>query len=72
MLELLLINASELTGEIRIGGCMSCSDHAMVEAYLLGKEQIKMLAAWKANFQLFRELEKKLPENLPSKTSELS
>lgn len=35
MLELLIINASELTGDIRIGGCMGCSDHEVVEFTLL-------------------------------------
>ena len=30
VLDLLLSNASELTGDIRIGGCLVSSDHAMV------------------------------------------
>jgi len=31
MLDLLLTNANELIGDIKIGGCLGCSDHAMVE-----------------------------------------
>ena len=31
LLDLLVINASELMGDIKIGGSLGCSDHALVE-----------------------------------------
>jgi len=48
-------------GDVRIGGCLCCSDHAVVEFTLLGdmrqaKSKIRMLNFRKANFQLFVEL----------------
>jgi len=63
-LDLLLIIVSELIGDIRIGGCLGCSDHAMVEFVLWRdmrqvKSKIKKLNFRKANFQLFSELVKK-------------
>ena len=60
MLDLLLTNVNELIGDIRIGGCLDCSDHAMVEFMFqrdlrqvkskIGKRNFR-----KAEFQLFRE-----------------
>jgi len=63
-LDLLLIIVSELIGDIRIGGFLGCSDHAMVEFVLWRdmrqvKSKIKKLNFRKANFQLFSELVKK-------------
>ena len=63
-MDLLLIIVSELIGDIRIGGCLGCSDHAMVEFVLWRdmrqvKSKIKKLNFRKANFQLFSELVKK-------------
>jgi len=57
----LLTSANELTGDIRSGGCVGCSDHAMVEFMLWrdmrqAKSKIRTLKFRKANFQLFREL----------------
>ena len=62
-LDLLLTNANELIGDTRIGGCLGCSDHAMVEFTLQrdmrqAKSKIRMLHFRKANLQLFRELVK--------------
>ena len=31
ILDMLLTNSNDLIGDIRIGGCLDCSDHAMVE-----------------------------------------
>ena len=61
MLDLLFTNASELIGDIRIGGCLVCCDYAMVEFTLSrdirqAKSKIRKLNFRKANFQLFREL----------------
>ena len=36
VLDLLLTNANALIGDIRIGGCQGCSDHAMAEFILSG------------------------------------
>jgi len=60
ILDLLLISANELIGDIRIGGCLGSSNHAMVEFMLRrdlrwAKSNIRMLKFRKANFQLFRE-----------------
>ena len=35
MLDLLLTNTVQLIGDIRIGGCLGCSDHALVEFVIL-------------------------------------
>ena len=65
ILDLLLTNANELIGDIRIGGCLGCSDHAMVEFTLRRAlrqvESNRKLNFRTANFQLFRELIKKTP-----------
>jgi len=50
-----------LIGDIRIEGCLGCSDCAMVEFILLRdmgqtKSKIRMLNFRKVKFQLFREL----------------
>ena len=60
VLDLLLSSVNELFGDIRIGGCLDCSDHAMVEFMFqrdlrqvkskIGKRNFR-----KAEFQLFRE-----------------
>ena len=65
ILDLLLTSANELIGDIRIGGCLGCSNHAMVEFTLRrALRQVKSnrkLNFRTANFQLFRELIKKTP-----------
>ena len=35
MLDLFLNNANELIGDIRIGGCLGCSENAVMEFTLL-------------------------------------
>ena len=66
ILDLLLTNAKEQIGDIRIGGCLGCSDHAMVEFTLQrdmrqAKSKMRMLHFRKANLQVFRELVSKTP-----------
>ena len=61
ILDLILTNANELIGNITIGGCLGCSDHAALEFMLWrdmgkAKSKIRMLNFRKVNFQLFREL----------------
>ena len=51
----------------RIGGCLGCSDHVMVEFTLLSntgwtKSKVSMLNFKKAEFQLFKELANKVPQ----------
>ena len=31
LLDLLLVNREELVGEVKVGGCLGCSDHEMIE-----------------------------------------
>jgi len=62
----LLISANKLIGDIRIGGCLGWSDHAMVEVVLWrdmrqAKSKVRMLNFRKANFQLTRELVNRTP-----------
>ena len=67
ILDLLLTDANELIGDIRIGGCLGgCNDHTMIEFMVWrnmrqAKSKISMLNFRKANFQLFRELVNKTP-----------
>ena len=61
ILDLLVTNASELIGDIKIGGSLGCSDHALVEFAVLrgmgqAKNKVRTLNFRKANFQLFKEL----------------
>jgi len=66
MWDPLLTNANELIGDMRIGGCLGCSDHVVVE-FMLQREmrhakcKIRALIFRKAKFQLFRELVNKTP-----------
>ena len=62
----MLTNANELIGDISIGACLGCSDHAMVEFMLWrnmrqAKSNIRVLNFRKAKFQLFRKLVNKTP-----------
>jgi len=63
ILVLLLTYANELIDDIRIGGCLDCSDHAMVEFMLQTdtRQAKRKLNFRKANFQLFRELVNRTP-----------
>jgi len=61
ILDLMPTNASELIGDMKTGGSLGCSDHALVEFTVLrdvGKVRsiVRTLNFRKANFQLFKEL----------------
>ncbi|KAK4830418.1 hypothetical protein QYF61_011042 [Mycteria americana] len=75
ILDLLVTNASELIGDVKIGGSLGCSDHALVEFTVLRdmgqeKNKVSTLNFRKAKFQLFKELEIGPPGKLPSGTRE--
>ncbi|GAB0203436.1 hypothetical protein GRJ2_002809200 [Grus japonensis] len=66
ILDLLVTNTSELTDDIKIGGSLGCSDHALVEFTVLrdmgqAKGKVRTLNFRKANFQLFKELVNRTP-----------
>ncbi|GAB0190824.1 ras GTPase-activating protein 1-like [Grus japonensis] len=61
ILDLMVTNASELMKDIKIGGSLGCSDHALVEFTVLREmdqatSKVRTLNFRKANFQLFKEL----------------
>ncbi|KAK4806794.1 hypothetical protein QYF61_005590 [Mycteria americana] len=61
LLDLLLTNTGELIGEVKTGGSLGCSDHALVEFTIwrdMGqvKSRVRTLNFRKANIQLFKEL----------------
>ena len=58
ILDPLLTSVNELLGDIRIGGCLGCSEHAMVEFTFQKdmrqiKRKIRKLNFRKADFRLF-------------------
>jgi len=62
----MVTNASEIIGDIKIGGSLGCSDHALVEFTVLrdmGKARsiVRTLNFRKANFWLFKELVSRTP-----------
>ncbi|KAK4813526.1 hypothetical protein QYF61_009252 [Mycteria americana] len=66
LLDLLVTNTSELIGDVKIGGSLSCSDHALVEFTVLrdmgqAKSKVWTLNFRKATFQLFKELLNRTP-----------
>jgi len=66
ILGLFLTSANELIGGIRTGGCLGCSDHAMVEFVLRKdmkqvKSKISMLNFRKDKFELFSEFVNRTP-----------
>jgi len=66
ILDLMLTNASELIGDVKTGGSLGCSDHALVELTLLSdtgnlRSIVRTLKFRKAKFQLFRELVSRTP-----------
>ena len=63
---MMLTNASELIRDVKTGGRLGCSEHALVEFTLLrnmGKARsvIRTLNFRKANFQIFKELVSRTP-----------
>ena len=66
LLDLLLVNREELAGEVKVGGCLGCSDHEMIEFSILGetKRGVSKPATsdfQRANFDLFKRLINKIP-----------
>jgi len=66
ILDLLVTNARELIGDVKIGGSLGCSDHKLLEFTVLSdihqvKSQVKTLNFRKAKFQLFKELVNGIP-----------
>ncbi|KAK4825362.1 hypothetical protein QYF61_026881 [Mycteria americana] len=66
ILDLLVTKASELIGDVKTGGSLGCSDHALVEFTVLrdmgqAKSKIRTLNFRKAKFQLFKELGNRTP-----------
>jgi len=62
----LVTNTSDLIGDVKTGGSLGCTDHALVEfAVLRDKHQVKSkvrtLNFRKANFQFIKELANKTP-----------
>ena len=58
--DLTVTNATELIGDVKIGGSLGCSDLAMVEFAVLrskgrAKSKVRALNFRKANFQLLKE-----------------
>lgn len=65
------------TSDIKIGGCLGCGVHEMVQFTLLrsikqAKSKIRKFNIRKANFQFFRELVNKISGKLPLRTREWS
>ncbi|PKU32580.1 nedd4-binding protein 2-like 2 [Limosa lapponica baueri] len=66
ILDLIVTNASELIRDVKIGGSLGCSDHALVEFTVLRdtcqtRSIVRKLNFRKANFQLFKELVNRTP-----------
>ncbi|GAB0203805.1 hypothetical protein GRJ2_002846100 [Grus japonensis] len=65
-MDLLVTNASKLVRDVKIGGSLGCSDHALVEFAVLRdmgqvKSKVRTLNFRKAKFQLFKELVNRTP-----------
>jgi len=66
ILDLVVTNVSELVGDVKIGGILGCSDHALVELALLRemgitKSIVRTLNFRRANLQLFKEIVRRTP-----------
>jgi len=66
ILDLMLTSASELTHDVKTGGSLGCSDHALVEFTVLrdmrkARSTVRTQNFRKAIFQLFRELVSSTP-----------
>jgi len=58
----MVTNASELISDVKTGGSLCCSDHALVEFAALrnmgqAKSKVRTLNFRKAKFQLFNEID---------------
>jgi len=66
LLDLVLTNADEGIREVKIGGSMGCSDHALVDLVIwknagLAKIRVRTLSFRRANFWLLKELLSGMP-----------
>lgn len=66
MLGLVLTSVEKLTNEVKTGGNLGCSDHALIGLVILrntgpGKEQSEALGFQRANFKLFKDLGAEIP-----------
>ena len=66
ILDLLVTNTRELIGDVKTGGSLGCSDHALVELAVLrglapAKSKVRTLNSRKAKFQLFKDLVDRTP-----------
>ena len=66
LLDLVLTNAEESIREVKIGGSLGCSDHALVEFVILknaglAKSRVTTLCFRKGNFRLLKELLSGIP-----------
>ncbi|PKU43319.1 hypothetical protein llap_6377 [Limosa lapponica baueri] len=66
ILGLVVTSASELIGDVKIGGSLGCSDHALVKFAVLRdlgqvKSKVRTLNFRKAKFQFFKELVNRPP-----------
>ena len=66
ILDLMVTNATELTGDVKIGGSLGYSDHALEEFAVLqdmgqAKSKVWTLNFRKADFQLLKELVNRTP-----------
>ena len=66
LLDLVLTNAEESIREVKIGGSLGCSDHALVEFVILknaglAKSRARTLCFRRANFRLLKELLSGIP-----------
>jgi len=66
LLDLVFTNAEESIREVKIGGSLGCSDHALVEFVILknvglAKSRARALCFRRANFVLLKELLSGIP-----------
>jgi len=66
ILDLMLTSESELISDVKTGGSLGCSEHALVELTVLrdmgnARSIVRTLNSRKANFQLFKELVSRTP-----------
>lgn len=77
LLDLLPANAEELIREVKFGGSLDCSNHALVEFSILRvtgwvKCTVRTLNHRKANFQFFRVLVHGIPWETALRTKEVN
>ena len=66
LLDPVLISAEEIVKEVKIGGSLGCSDHALIEFVIvknmgLAKSRVRTLKFRRVNFQPYKELLHEIP-----------